>query len=144
MLNFLEGRGLTMDVCQWFEQRTPKPRVSSTWVMQLLKKRQVIDDPAIERRLVWLGGTPACEKAGKRTSLFLPSRTCNQTISLSTGEAQWLLELLSQSTPQGKNAGAYPLLRQIQGEFPDKNKALSTWFRSPAWKKVRRAGLLLV
>ena len=37
MLNYLEGRGLTMDVRQWFDHQVPEPNVSGTWVRSLLR-----------------------------------------------------------------------------------------------------------
>ena len=52
MLNFLEGRGLAMDVRRWFDHEVPRPRVSPTWVRTLLRVRTIQDDPATERRFV--------------------------------------------------------------------------------------------
>ena len=39
VLNYLEMRGLTLDVRQWFDHPVPRTQVSSTWVPRLLKKR---------------------------------------------------------------------------------------------------------
>ncbi|HZC80168.1 MAG TPA: radical SAM protein, partial [Nitrospiraceae bacterium] len=82
MLNFLEGRGLTLDVRQWFDHSVPSPRVSPTWVRRLLKIRMMGDDPRAERRFVWLGGRPVCEPIGKRTRLILPGHSNDQSVTL--------------------------------------------------------------
>lgn len=144
MLNFLERRGLQLDVREWFDHAAPKPRVSSTWVRQLLKKRTVKDDPLVERRLVWLGETPAGEIHGKRTRLILPGRTSTTAVTLPSPQAAWLRDLIRQATPEAKKVTPYPLLRTIQTKFPGQDKEFDAWLNSPAWKKVRRAGLLLV
>ena len=52
LLNYLERRGLLLDVRQWFDHSVPRPRVSSTWVRHLLKERIATDDAQAERRLL--------------------------------------------------------------------------------------------
>src|SRR5215831_10502243 len=82
MLNFLEGRGLSMDVRQWFDQTAPRPRVSSTWVSRILKSRHSTDNPNAERRLVWLGGQPVGERRGTETKLHIPGQTKGISVTL--------------------------------------------------------------
>ena len=144
MLNYLEGKGLTLDVRQWFDHATPKPRVSSTWVQRLLKSRVVEDDPLAERRFVWLGGQPVCEPVGKRTRLILPGRTNDHAVTLSTEQAEWLNDLIQRSTPHSAPSSPYPLLRDTKTTFPGTAKDFETFLSSTSWKKVRAAGLLLV
>ena len=144
MLNYLEGKGLTLDVRQWFDHATPKPRVSSTWVQHLLKGRVVEDDPQAERRFVWLGGQPVCEPFGKRTRLILPGRTSDHAVTLPMQQAQWLGDLIQQSTPEHDRSSPYPLLRDRKTTFPGSAQEFETFLDSPSWKKVRTAGLLLV
>src|SRR6476620_4908028 len=111
MLNFLEGRGLTLDVRQWFDHSVPSPRVSPTWIRRLLKGRIMGDDPRAERRFVWLGGRPVCEPLGKRTRLILPGHSSDQFVTLADQQAQWLDHLIRHSTPQRNASNPYPLLR---------------------------------
>ena len=144
MLNYLEGKGLTLDVRQWFDHATPKPRVSSTWIQRLLKGRVVEDDPLAERRFVWLGGQPVCEPAGRRTRLILPGRTSDHAVTLSTEQAEWLDDLIQRSTPHSAPSSPYPLLRDTKTTFPGTAKDFETFLSSTSWKKVRAAGLLLV
>ncbi|MEO5955585.1 MAG: radical SAM protein [Nitrospiraceae bacterium] len=144
MLNYLEGSGLTLDVRQWFDHATPKPRVSSTWVRRLLKGRIVEDDPQAERRFVWLGGQPVCEPVGRRTRLILPGRTSDHAVTLSMQQAQWFGDLIQRSTPHSAPSSPYPLLRDTTATFPGTAKDFETFLNSPSWKKVRSAGLLLV
>ncbi len=144
MLNFLEGRGLTLDVRQWFDHSVPSPRVSPTWIRRLLKSRIVGDDPRAERRFVWLGGRPVCEPLGKRTRLILPGHSSDQSVTLANQQAQWLDNLIRQSTPHNNPSCPYPLLRETKTTFPGAVRDFETFLGTTSWKKVRKAGLLLV
>jgi hypothetical protein len=144
LLNYLERRGLPLDVRQWFDHSVPRPRVSSTWVCRLLKNRIVQDDSQAERRFVWLGGQPVCEPIRKRTRLILPGRTSDQAVTVSNQQARWLDDLIRQSTPQHDPSQPYPLLRETKTIFPGTVKEFETFLHTTSWKKVRLAGLLLV
>ena len=144
MLNFLEGRGLTLDVRQWFDHSVPSPRVSPTWIRRLLKGRIVGDDPRAERRFVWLGGRPVCEPIGKRTRLILPGHSSDRSVTLADPQAQWLDNLIRQSTPQCNASNPYPLLRETKTTFPGTSQEFENFLGTTSWKKVRSAGLLLV
>ncbi|TKS59407.1 MAG: radical SAM protein [Nitrospira sp.] len=144
MLNYLEGRGLTLDVRQWFDHSVPRPRVSSTWVRRLLKGRMVEDDPQAERRFVWLAGQPVCEPVGRRTRLILPGRTSDHAVTLVSQQAQWLADLIRRSTLQHTPSRPYPPLREAKTTFPGTVKEFEIFLGSTSWEKVRSAGLLLV
>jgi radical SAM superfamily enzyme YgiQ (UPF0313 family) len=144
MLNYLEGRGLNLDVRRWFDHSVPRPRVPQAWVKRLLRDRMVKDDPCIERRVVWLGGTPICTARANRTNMILPGRERDTTLTLPKAEARWLTDLIRQATPQSKRSQPYPLLREAQSTFPGNAKEFAAYLTSPPWKKVRDAGLLLV
>ena len=144
VLNYLEMRGLTLDVRQWFDHSVPRTQVSSMWVPRLLKERIVKDDPQAERRFVWLGGQPVCEPVGKRTRLILPGHTSDHAVTLSDQQAQWLDDLIRRSTPQNNPSRPYPLLRETKTTFPGTTREFETFLNSTSWKKVRSAGLLLV
>jgi hypothetical protein len=144
MLNYLERRGLTLDVRQWFDHSVPKTQVSPIWVRRLLKGRRAEDNPQAERRFVWLGGQPVCEPVGKRTRFILPGRTSDQTVTVSDKHAQWLDNLFRQSTPQNAQSHPYPFLQETKATFPGTVKEFETFLGTTSWKKVRSAGLLLV
>src|SRR5262245_8175323 len=144
MLNYLEGNGLKLDVREWFDHSAPRPRVAKTWVRRLLKNRKRDDNPQTERRFVWLGGQSACEAAGRRARLILPGRTSRHVATLTKQQAQWLDDLIRQSTPHNNPSNRYPLLRDIKTTFPGTTDAFETFINTPAWKKIRAAGLLLV
>ncbi|NWF73473.1 MAG: radical SAM protein, partial [Nitrospirae bacterium] len=144
MLNYLEGRGLKLDVRGWFDHSVPKPRVAPTWVRRLLKNRKMDDNPQTERRFVWLGGQPVCEAAGRRARLILPGRTSKHVVTLASRQAQWLHILIQQSTPQNNPSNSYPLLRETKTTFPGTAREFENFLGSTSWEKVRSAGLLLV
>jgi hypothetical protein len=144
MLNFLEGRGLTLDVREWFDHAAPKPKVSSTWVRRLLKNRTREDNPLVERRCVWLGGQPVRQPAGRRMTLILPGRRRDHTVTLSPPQAQWIDDLIRRSTPANHPSPVYPLLRDVQVSYPGTAAEFATFLGTSSWKKIRSAGLLLV
>ncbi len=144
MLNFLEGRGLDMDVRGWFEQPAPKPKVAASWVRRLLKDRPTKDDPELERRFVWLGGTPAVESVGRKTRLALPSRDRLCTVTFPHQEAMWIDHLIRQSTPKDDSSNSYPLLRSVSSSFPGGGQQFKRLLDTTRWNTIRSAGLLLV
>jgi radical SAM superfamily enzyme YgiQ (UPF0313 family) len=144
MLNYLEGRGLKLDVREWFDHSVPKPRVAATWVRRLLQNRKIDDNPQTERRFVWLGGQPVCEAAGRRARIILPGRTSKHVVTLASRQAQWLHILIQQSTPQNNPSNSYPLLRETKTAFPGTARDFENFLGSTSWEKVRSAGLLLV
>lgn len=144
MLNFLEGRGLDMDVRGWFEQPAPKPKVAASWVRRLLKDRPTKDDPKLERRFVWLGGTPAVESVGRKTRLALPSRDRLCTVTFPHQEAMWIDHLIRQSTPKDDSSNSYPLLRSVSSSFPGSGQQFKRLLDTTRWNTIRSAGLLLV
>ena len=144
MLNYLEGSGLKLDVREWFDHSVPKPRVATTWVRRLLKNRKMDHNLQTERRFVWLGGQPVYEPVGKRMRLILPGCTNDQTVTVSHQQAQWLNNLIQQSTPHHNLSRPYPLLRETKTSFPGTEKEFETFLDTTAWEKARSAGLLLV
>ncbi|HJS67712.1 MAG TPA: radical SAM protein [Nitrospiraceae bacterium] len=144
ILNYLERRGLRLDVRRWFDHSVPKTQVSPIWVRRLLKKRIAEDNPQTERRFVWLGGKPVCEPAGRRTRLILPGHSSDQAVTFADPQAQWLDDLIRRSTPHNNPPHPYPLLREAKITFPGTAKEFEIFLSAASWKKVRDAGLLLV
>ncbi len=144
LLNYLEGRGLTLDVRQWFDHPVPGHRVPSTWARRLIKSLMVENDLRAERRFVWFGGQPVCEPVGRKTRLILPGHTADHAVTVSTPQAQWLDGLIRQSTPQNHLRNPYPLLRETKTTFPGTAQEFEIFLKTPSWKKIRNAGLLLV
>ena len=144
MLNYLEGSGIKLVVREWFDHSVPKPRVATTWVRRLLKNRKMDHNLQTERRFVWLGGQPVYEPVGKRMRLILPGCTNDQTVTVSHQQAQWLNNLIQQSTPHHNLSRPYPLLRETKTTFPGTEKEFETFLDTTAWEKARSAGLLLV
>jgi hypothetical protein len=143
LLNYLERRGLQLDVRQWFEYKVPGPLVSSTWVTRLLKNRHVHDDALTERRLVWLGEAVVCERIGKRSRLTIAGSGKRYVITLPEPEAQWLEHLIGDATPR-QASQAYPHMREACQRFPSMESAFNTFLATSSWKKIRDAGLVLV
>ena len=143
LLNYLERRGLDLDVRQWFEYEVPRPQVSSSWLSRLLKKRTSEDHSDLERRVVWLGGTVTSERIGKRATLTLTSGVKNHIITLPEPEARWLEQLMRDATPQ-QTCQTYPHMREACQRFPGAESTFNAFLASPSWKKTRDAGLVLV
>lgn len=144
MLNFLERRGLSLDVRQWFDHPTPKPRVPPSWAHRLLKNRTWADDATKERRLVWLGPTPVLTPSGRAVKLLLNGAEHRHAVNLAPQEAQWLENLLHHSTPKNLPSRPYPLLRSVRSDFPGGTKGFDRFMTTRAWKTLRSTGLLLL
>ena len=143
LLNYLERRGLDIDVRQWFDREVHRPQVPSTWLSRLLKKRTTEDHSDLERRLVWLGGAVTCEPIRKRSRLTLASGRANHVITLPELEAQWVKDLTRDATPQ-QPCQSYPHMREACQRFPGAESTFNSFLSSASWKKIRDAGLLLV
>lgn len=143
LLNYLERRGLDLDVRQWFKYEVPRPRVSSTWLKRVLKKRTIDDHSDLERRLVWLGRAVTCVPNGRRATLTLTGSGQNHVISLPEPEARWLEQLVRDATPR-QAFQTYPHMRQAGDLFPEMLSDFNTFLRTPSWEKIRDAGLVLV
>lgn len=144
MLNFLEGRGLVMDVRQWFDHKTPRPRVSSGWVSRALRKRQIHNDVKAERRCVWIGGLPVIESKGRRAKLHISGPEKEMAVVLPPAQAIWLKDVLIQGGVRTQPGGNYPSWRDVRQTFPGTAAEFTSFIKQPAWRKIRAAGLLLV
>jgi len=144
MLNFLEGRGLTLEIRRWFDHRIPRPAVSPAWVRRLVKRPTIQDDAAAERRLVWLGAQPSVSAKGTRLRLRLRGEGFDARVSLQPTQGRWLDELIRSATPGAERSNSYPLLREAKSSFPGGLRRFEAFLRTPAWKTIRTAGLLLV
>jgi len=144
MLNFLEGRGLKMDMRGWFDHETPRPRVSSKWANSIINTRHITDDPKAERRCVWIGGLPVSEQRGNRARLRIHGQTKETVVTLPYRQAMWLTDLLQEALVQKHRTASYPLLREVKAAFPGKPTEFALLMRDSSWKKIRAAGLLLV
>ncbi len=144
MLNYLERKGLSLDVREWFDRDVPRARVSAGWIRRLLNEKVELEDQDAERRCVWLGGTVVRENASRRTRLILPSRTTDAAITLPHAQADWLAELLRQATPRGGGRTVYPWLRDVKTKFPGPSRDFAAFVRTSTWRKVRDAGLVLI
>jgi len=144
MLNFLEGRGLGMDVRQWFDQHTPRPRVSPNWTRRTLERRPVRDDSTAERHCVWMGKRPVLKSHGQLVRLRLPSQEKEIAVTLPSAQALWLEALLNEGRLRRERRGTYPLWRDVKQAFPGTSTELTSLVNQPFWRRIRAAGLLLV
>ena len=146
LYNYLEGNGLTVDVCRWFAKPVKRPRVSATWVKTALAAQQHGDDPSVERRFVWIGGRPVVEQQGKKYRIILPNKTEDATLTLTPEKTFWLMELIHSATPtREKHGETYPSLKHVRETyFLDGATGFDRCWQSSAWKAARAIGLLLV
>lgn len=143
LLNYLERRGLDLDVRQWFDEEVPLPQVPPTWLERLLKKRAIDDHPNVERRLVWLGGAVAYKPMGKKVSITVAGSSKDYVITLRNPAARWLEQLIKDATPR-QVSQIYPHMREAGLRFPGGESAFSAFLASSSWKTIRHAGLVLV
>lgn len=143
LLNYLERRGLDLDVRQWFDDEVPRPHVSSTWLRRLLRERAIDDHSDLERRVVWLGGTVAYEPTGKRSTLTVIDCRKDHVITLPEPEARWLEQLIQDATPR-QGSQTYPHMREVCQQFPGMESTFNAFLATSSWKKIRDAGLVLV
>ncbi|MDI3461956.1 MAG: hypothetical protein OJF50_000777 [Nitrospira sp.] len=143
LLNYLERRGLELDVRQWFDEEVPLSQVPSTWLRRLLKKRTIDDRSDLERRLVWLGGAVACEPIGKKATLRVTGSGQDHAITLPEPEARWLEQLIRDATPQ-QALQTYPHMQEACRQFPGSESTFNVFLTTSSWKKTRDAGLVLV
>jgi hypothetical protein len=143
LLNYLERRGLDLDVRQWFEYDVPRPHVPSTWLRRLLKKRTIDDHSDLERRVVWLGGAVACKPIGKRSKLILAGPQKDHVITVPELEARWLEQLIRAATPQ-RASQTYPHMSEACLRFPGMESKFNDFLATASWNKIRDAGLVLV
>ncbi len=144
MLNFLEGRGLTLDVREWFDYDVPEPDVAKNWVRTVLCTRRETDDLPLERRLVWLGTQPVSTAQSRQVTLTVQGRFANAVIRLPRAQGQWFQTVIKQATPRKNKTTPYPLVRDIQASFPGTAEDFAAFLNSPSWRKTHTAGLLLV
>ncbi len=143
MLNYLEGRGLSLDIREWFEYDVPRPKVASTWITGLLKDNLNADSQTTERRCVWLGGPVAIDYSGMSATLVLTEQPTHQTITLPKVRAEWLQQVITQSTPQ-RTSQPYPHMRDVTSSFPGTEQDFQSFLHSSSWKTIRSTGLVLV
>ena len=144
MLNFLEGRGLRMDVRRWFDHKTPRPRVASNWSRRALAQRKPQDDASAERRCVWIGGSSGVKTLGTRATLSFEAMDRQTTVTLPATQAVWLKELLDESRLRHERRTAYPLWREVRTTFPGTSTQFAGFLKQRSWRQVRAVGLLLV
>ena len=146
-LNFIEGKGLTADVRSWFDEPVEKPTVRRDWASLARAGTTRADDPTAERRIVWIGGTPALETwQGMNQRVILPGRTDDAELRLDPEKAAWLVRLIRAATPaRDKQGEDYPSLKDVRAAYPlGGPRSFDALLRSAAWQQARAVGLLLV
>jgi radical SAM superfamily enzyme YgiQ (UPF0313 family) len=146
LFHYKERQGIEADVRTWFAHPVPRPKVARNWVATALAGTPRWDDPTAERRFVWIGGTAVAEGHTHTRRVILPNRTEDQELRLGAEKAAWLLELIAAATPErAKHAQNYPLVRDVRKGFPfGREEAFDVMLKTPQWRRIKRAGLLLV
>jgi radical SAM superfamily enzyme YgiQ (UPF0313 family) len=147
LFNYREEAGMERDVRQWFTRPVPRPRVPRDWVSRALADASDQDDPAGERRLVWIGGRPESEPTGRGWSrVILPNQTMDVTLRLPREKAAWFLEVIREATPAREKQGeGYPSFQEVRAGYPFGGpRGFDRLLATAAWRKVRAAGLLPV
>lgn len=143
LLNFLERRGLDLDVRVWFDEHVPRPTVSSAWLRRLLRNRTIECRSVTQRRCVWLGGAVICEARGNRSRLIHTESGKTQVFILPEPRARWLDQLIVGATPR-QLPTEYPQLQEACSQFPGTVADCKDFLQTPVWNRIRSAGLVLV
>jgi hypothetical protein len=143
LLNYLERRGLDLDIRQWFDEDVPRPTVPSTWLNHLLKNRVIEDRSEAERRCVWLGGAITRESGGSRSRLIHASAGKEYVFILPESQAKWVEQLIVTSTPRSSSQ-EYLHIHQARSQFPGTISDFNAFLKTSSWKNIRAAGLVLV
>jgi hypothetical protein len=147
VFNYMEGHGLNRDARDWFDHPVPISSVSRKWVREVLALPLPAAESAQERRVVWIGGTPVLQSMGRtRAQLILPARTDDTVLVLPSATARSLMQLIAAATPRPiPDDRHYPRLTDVRAGFSDMTaEDFKRLLNSAAWRKIRRAGLLLV
>ena len=146
ILNYIEQAGLTVPVQQWFPQAVHAPRVAKTWLTRALA--DAVPEPlTAERRCVWIGGRPVVAAKGTtRVKIILPTRMEDFSISVSSDQVDWLMDLLQNASPSlHRTDRDYPRFAEARERFPHTGaRGFDRFARTAAWHNARQAGLLLV
>lgn len=140
MLNFLEGRGLELDIRAWFEGEVPRPAVPRHWVRTALRSKQGADSLSKERKLVWIGPLVETQLRGRTIHMTIG----DHVLALPQRQGEWLLQVLEDSTPTQTQSQRYPHWRDAQSSFPGSIEDRTAFIRSRQWASLRSSGLLLV
>jgi hypothetical protein len=106
----------------------------------------------LERRFVWIGGTPVIERDDRpHCRVIIPSRTDDVELRLPRVKAEWLVNLILGATPtrsparRSPDGEGYPSLREARATYPiGGSRGFDLLMRSAMWEKTRGVGLLLV
>ncbi len=145
---YQEGENLAVDVRRWFRPPSgrvlERPRVAKTWGAGALRESDY-HGGLLERRLVWIGGSPVLENTGQKLCrVILPGRREDAVFRLPLKTATWLVELIHKATPIKGRRDDYPSLKQLRNDYFLGSEAFDELLQSAAWKKTRFAGLLQV
>lgn len=145
--NYMEGNGLDADVRIWFERPLAAPSVRRTWLSRALAAQPAASRSTQERRAVWIGEQPVVHAIGRaRAELILPTRTEDVVLSLPVSHARWLADVIRTATPTpGPDRADYPRLADLRDRFQEgTQRDFDEFWNGAAWRKARKAGLLLV
>ncbi|GJL53639.1 MAG: radical SAM protein [Nitrospirales bacterium] len=147
LLYFKEGEELNRDVRSWFSEHVPRPNVRRDWVKRVLASGPPEDPSLLERKFVWIGGTPVSEVRGaKRCRLIFPSRSDDGEVTLSREHADWLIDLIQRATPGSEiMEQGYPSYKDVRSTFPlGAADGFDEFVQTRGYRLARQIGLLIV
>jgi hypothetical protein len=142
--HYMHGMGLDDDVRSWFDGRMPRPNVPRSAVRRALDAVEpAAMDPA--SRLVWIGERVEVARSGTRGrgGLVVYGRTSTARVPLREPIADWLAEWVMAASPKSRQGLPYPTAGDLAAAFPGPG-SFAAWSQGPAWRALRRAGLLIV
>ena len=152
LYNYLHGVALREPLSFWFDFKVPRPTVPRQLIQQALSEPEKPDFAQPNRRLFWLGNPPELRfqttgghspKDKKTARAILTCYEQAEDFEVKTTEliGPWLHALLLRLSA---DYDAKILLKEAAATFPPAAGSWENFLQSPAWRRLREKGLLLV
>jgi hypothetical protein len=145
LFNFMHGVGFEIPLSDWFNFRVPKTKIAPNQI-----EAAITNSPTLElkpsSKLVWIGGQILLQNSSNPESGLVTLIAVNIqqdiSITLETGQAEWLLATLNKISARQGKASAISL---IQSDFMEKTGlSFEPFFHSNEVASLRQNGLLLI
>ena len=138
LYNYMNHRGFSMPLRNWFSFKTPAPKVKKKEIASLLARHLELDLKN-ESRLVWIENPPQLEGE----TLIFRGNSYQELLTVEKNEGLYIMELLKQATPNRIKARgisaveAENLAEKFGIDGPD-------WFEQPLFMELMDYGLLIL
>ncbi|OUS14910.1 radical SAM protein [Nonlabens dokdonensis] len=148
LFNYMHGIGFELDLQDWFDFKVPQSQIDPHYIEDCLNQ-DAYRSPKSNHKLVWLGNAPlvaasTIHKKGKEISslkLQFHQPTDWFEIELEASKADWLMDLLDQSTPTASPVMTYGVMKKSYESRWDQFDTF--WFSEPM-EELKANGFLVL